>query len=345
LIKRLLGKVTVMRQSESGGEAGGLRLAMSIVPTTVDQAKVVARAVEEAGFWGLGLGDSPAHFAELAVSLTSSLGCTEHLAIGSMVTNPRTRHWSVLAAMARALLEVAPGRFFLGISSGNSAVRAADGSPVQPTELRQTISSIRARCTDAFPILVAADGRRTAAAAGAVADGMVVGTGVDAGAFEELRRSADEERPVDGNRFDHWLYLHLNMVESERALDRARAESVSMAVSFAHRAFAHTLDGKHVPAEFAEILCQRLAGYDMSAHARPDPASPNAGMFRDRPEVEQYLLDRFTIYGTADMCRRQLLEAVEQTKTRRIWLSTISNDPVANVEQAGEAFDLFKEVA
>jgi alkanesulfonate monooxygenase SsuD/methylene tetrahydromethanopterin reductase-like flavin-dependent oxidoreductase (luciferase family) len=336
----------MMVQSGSGGDVGGLRLAMSIVPTTVDQAKVVARAVEQAGFWGLGLGDSPANFAELAVSLTSSLSCTDHIAIGSMVTNPRTRHWSVLAAMATALHELAPGRFFLGISSGNSAIRAADGSPVPPTELSATISSIRARCADTFPILVAADGRRTAAVAGAVADGIVVGTGVNGDAFEELRRSADEVRPaVRGDRFEHWLYLHLNVVDTEREVDRARAESLSMAVSFAHRAFAQTLDGKHVPAEFEEILRQRLAGYDMSAHARADPTSPNAGIFRDQPEVERYLLDRFTVYGTAEMCRRQLLDAVAQTGTRRVWFSTIAADPVANVERADGAFTLLKEVA
>jgi hypothetical protein len=83
----------------------------------------------------------------------------------------------------------------------------------------------------------------------------------------------------------------------------------------------------------------------MSAHARADPTSPNAGIFRDQPEVERYLLDRFTVYGTAEMCRRQLLDAVAQTGTRRVWFSTIAADPVANVERADGAFTLLKEVA
>jgi len=334
---------------DGGGtvDRDALRLGVTIVAGTIGEVRAVAQAAESAGFWGFGLGDSPARFTDLAVGLTTSLLATERLTVGSTVTNPRTRPWSVLAAMARDLTEIAPDRFFLGLSSGNSAIRAGTGpsaSPAPARELAEVIPRIRAACPVPPDIMVAADGLRMAGVAGEVADAMIVGTGVDAQAVAAIIGAAAAARPADWAPVQPWLYLHVNVVDDEADLDRARGESVAMAITFAHRAFARTFTAKHVPLEFQAVLEERLAGYDMAGHARTGPAGAgNAAMFRDRPDIEDYLLDRFAIYGTAQMCREQLARAAETAGVTRIWLSTIVADPVANVYRAGDAFSSIME--
>src|SRR5271156_3173412 len=110
---------------------------------SVQEAVRIAGRVERAGAWGLGFVDTaPKLFHDAYVALTASLLSTQSLRVGPLVTNPVSRHWSVHAASARTLEELAPGRFFLGLSTGDGAVHSVGLHPARWADLEASVASI-----------------------------------------------------------------------------------------------------------------------------------------------------------------------------------------------------------
>ena len=76
---------------------------------------------EEAGFTGVGILDSPMLLRELFVTMAASALATSRIRLATAVTNPATRHASVLASAAKAVEELAPGRVEIWIGRGMTA--------------------------------------------------------------------------------------------------------------------------------------------------------------------------------------------------------------------------------
>src|SRR6187402_2764349 len=87
-------------------------------PATV----AVALTAEAAGFSHLWLFDSALQWREPYPLLTLAATATSRLRLGTCVTNPRTRHPTVTAALLTTLAELSGGRVDLGIGRGDSAV-------------------------------------------------------------------------------------------------------------------------------------------------------------------------------------------------------------------------------
>ena len=110
---------------------------------SVDDAVGLARRVEEVGFDRLGISDVvfwPDCFVLQGLIATA----TDRVRIGSMVTNPYTRHPAVLAAALATLQEASGGRMFLGIGVG-AGLEDIDVPYERPVRaLREAITSMRA---------------------------------------------------------------------------------------------------------------------------------------------------------------------------------------------------------
>src|SRR5437879_4796181 len=78
---------------------------------------------EESGFDVLSTGDSQSLWADPFVTMTVAAMHTRGPGIGVTVSNPVTRHPAVVASAMRAIQQLAGGRAFYGISSGDSALR------------------------------------------------------------------------------------------------------------------------------------------------------------------------------------------------------------------------------
>lgn len=173
-------------------------------------ASAAVRA-EELGFDSVWLPDSQLLWRDAFVSAAFVAMRTERIALGIAVTNPITRHASVLASATRTVVELAPGRFVLGIGVGNSALAPIGRKPATRIELNQTVEIVRAllrgdhwtfdgttsRLEDpagSCPLYIAASGRANLAFAGAVADGVILLSGVSpstlAPAIETIRDGA-----------------------------------------------------------------------------------------------------------------------------------------------------------
>lgn len=150
-----------------------------------------------------------------------SLGATrtQSIRLGTCVTNVVTRDPTVLASAANTVNELAPGRFILGIGTGDSSVKLIGKKPSRRREMKQSLSEMRAlwrgekvdfdgrssHLTGAagnIPIYMASSGPKNLAFAGRWADGVILLAGVAPGplarSIGHIRQGSSEaERPFD----------------------------------------------------------------------------------------------------------------------------------------------------
>lgn len=89
----------------------------------------LAKLAEAAGFSYLWTFDSCVLWQEPFVIYSQILAATDRLKVGTMVTNPLTRDWTVTASLFATLNEMFGPRTICGIGRGDSAVRVTGGAP------------------------------------------------------------------------------------------------------------------------------------------------------------------------------------------------------------------------
>jgi 5,10-methylenetetrahydromethanopterin reductase len=150
----------------------------------------LARRLENAGADRVVFPDSQLLWRDVWATLSAVALSTERINLGLMVSNPVTRHPTVTASAARSIAELAPGRFVLGVGTGDSAVTFMGAPRARTGELAEYVQTVRTlvaggevphdvhpwRLHDPInvPVLIAASGPRNLALAGRVADGAVI---------------------------------------------------------------------------------------------------------------------------------------------------------------------------
>ena len=180
-----------LRLTEIRRLVNSMKFGVSIMPDDLVELPRLAKSAEDLGFDYVGVPDSQSLFHELYVSLAVAARATTRVQIGPTVTNPLTRHPAVTASAIDSIDEMSGGRAFLGIGTGDSAVLNLDLRPARLSQLRDYVEAVRAvlsgqthdyqgrqihvrRSQTAVPIMVAAEGPKTLALAGAIADIVLV---------------------------------------------------------------------------------------------------------------------------------------------------------------------------
>ena len=152
------------------------------------EVAVRARAAEDAGFSHLTLVDTPTMSRDVHVMMTLAAQATERIRIGQGVVDPRSIHPTVIANLSASINEIAGGRVFVGLGTGNAVAKGR--KPATLRELREAVHfirrftageeasyqgvSYRSRWSKAqLPVYVSAHGPRSLQAAGEVADGVI----------------------------------------------------------------------------------------------------------------------------------------------------------------------------
>jgi alkanesulfonate monooxygenase SsuD/methylene tetrahydromethanopterin reductase-like flavin-dependent oxidoreductase (luciferase family) len=312
------------------------KLGLVWMPRDSKEAVRLARRADAAGFYALGICDSPVLYEDVYPATTACLLATERLRVGPNVTNPVTRHWTTHAATLRAHETLAPGRGMLGIGPGDGAVYAIGRKPADDATLEKAVAEIRAAAPAGADVQVAAGGPRRAALAGRVGSGVILGTGLDVDALSTLGDIAAAEAP---GRIERWGLVHVHVVADETDLDHAAAITRPLATAYARHALTGPHSGKNIPEAIREPLRQRLGRYSFATHAAPGRANPNGELLADRADLESYVMERFALMGTHDQCRERLGQVVDAARLDGVWLIIVVADPESQLQRCAEAFE------
>jgi 5,10-methylenetetrahydromethanopterin reductase len=188
------------------------------VPGTqpMPQLMQLIQGIEAAGFDGAGILDSQLISRDTFVVLSQAATRTSRLTLFPAVTNPLTRHASVLAGAIQSVEELAPGRVKFVLGTGYTSASTIGRRPATLAEMRDCLRTVRAllagepvdfagtpgRLTFAarrpIPLIMAASGPKAIEVAGEVADGVLLLVGFNRGiverALEHLERGARRGR-------------------------------------------------------------------------------------------------------------------------------------------------------
>src|SRR5215467_9441714 len=174
-----------------------LEFGVGLFPTEPLQKMIhLAKLSEELGFSHIWVGDSHLIWREAYVNMAAVALNTSKVKIGTGVTNPLTRHPSVVASAYATLEEYSPGRMIVGIGLGDSSVETMGMKPAKLSFFEKTMQDMRDLfagqevqletgkihllhpCTGKVPIYIAASGPKMLELSGRIADGIIVLVGV-----------------------------------------------------------------------------------------------------------------------------------------------------------------------
>jgi 5,10-methylenetetrahydromethanopterin reductase len=157
----------------------------------IDQVADLIMHAERLGFDSAWLPDSQLIWRDTWMALALAATRTSTITLGTAVTNVVTRHPSVVASATRTLLELAPGRFVLGLGVGWSSAGMVGLPTTKHREFSQAVSDIRALlrggtvqfndvdaeltdCAGECPIYLGSQGPRNLHMAGELGDGVIL---------------------------------------------------------------------------------------------------------------------------------------------------------------------------
>jgi len=249
-----------------------------------------AKLAEELGFDTLWMLDSHLLFREVYTMLGAIGASTQRLRLGTAVTNPLTRHPTVTASAFATLAELTGGRAILGISVGDSALKAMNLEIAKMSVLADTVRRCRALLAGDevsfadgevakltyterhVPIYVAATGPKMLALAGGIADGCILMNGVAPDLIQvaiDMIREGEQKagRPVGSTKVVVWSACHpdpeavkynvarailRNIPGPVDDLTRQVAERVKKAYSYEQHGSAEAHFASLVPTELVE---------------------------------------------------------------------------------------------
>jgi 5,10-methylenetetrahydromethanopterin reductase len=287
-----------------------------------------AALAEQVGLESAWIIDSQLLCREVYISLAACLMRTSRLRVATGVTQPATRHLSVVASAAATLHEMAPGRAMLGFGTGFSSLRTIGKPAARIDELERFTAELR-NLLDAkpvtfdqgvegriswlhqpadVPIHFAASRPRMTRSAGAHADGVILlqGTAPDlvnraVGWLDE--GSAKAGRPSSSVEISCWVPFSQDS-DRRRALDRVRARVAGALM----QANPEWFDG----AERDAIITLKNH-YEVGDHAVATPAHASI--------VPDSLVRKFAVAGDAQEVREQLQQLHSNPRVGRIILN------------------------
>lgn len=306
------------------------------MPRSIRQTVRLAAVSEELGFAAFGVGDGHFLHHDLYPVITAALLNTSSIKVAPCTSNTVARNWSVHASSARALDELCPGRFVLGLATGDGSVRSVGLAPKRWSELQSDVENIRTRSPEALEIQCTASGVVGARSAGIWADSLTVGTGADPTAIANLASAAEEGRCESSltKPIAVWAMIPVIIVDSEAELASARDAMRMGAYASAHFAFGSSYVAKNVPPEYEDVIRERLSRYDYRYHGVVTDENPNLRLLDDRPDVADYLIDRMSFIGTESQVSERIAKLLAEVPLAGLWLCAQEEEMIHRLANA-----------
>src|SRR5438445_5726910 len=213
-----------------------LNFGVGLFPTEPLQKMIqLAKLSEELGLSHVWIGDSHLIWREAYVNMAAVALNTSKVKIGTGVTNPLTRHPSVVASAYVTLEEYSPGRMIVGIGLGDSSVETMGMKPAKLSYFEKTMQQMRELlvgkevqletgkihllhpCKNKVPIYIAASAPRMLELSGRIADVIIVLVGLaDAYIAHAKEKIAEGARAAGRKREDINRFLGVPCAASEQ---------------------------------------------------------------------------------------------------------------------------------
>jgi 5,10-methylenetetrahydromethanopterin reductase len=297
----------------------------------------------------VGIADSPTVYQDSFVHQIEALHVTKRLLVGPVASHVVIRHPVVIGNLLATINELSGGRCLPALATGNSAARGLGLRPSKLAELREGVAAIRSywdgaegpygatripstdRPRPGCPIIIAADGPKTAALAGEIGDGIMY-SGTLAPGVRQRRLAAGRPREEQ----QAWLAPCVSLAETPEGV---REDIGALLVAMTNRALRGDLDERGVPAELQDEIRAMWAAYDYSVHA--DTSKPrNAGLMSDA--LGDYLVDSFCVWGDEARWRERLGELAAEgwTGVSLVFDPQVTADKVAAVGERLRTLEL-----
>ncbi len=281
----------------------------------------LARVTEELGYSHIWVGDSHLIWREAYVNMAAMALNTTKVKLGTGVTNPLTRHPSVVGSAYATLEECAPGRMIVGIGLGDSSVETMGMKPAKLAFFEKTMRQMRDLldgkevqletgkihilhpCMRRVPIYIAASGPRMLELSGRIADGIIVLVGIADDYIAHARDKIAAGAKAGGRNIEDIelvLWVPCAVSDSAPAKDAVKAHVA--------RVVAHPLPYVLDPNE-QKVLEEIRKTYDYYHHM--DQEANHADVIPD------WLVDKFAIAGTVAECRAQI-QRIKKTGIQQI---------------------------
>ncbi len=318
----------------------------------VTEVADAVRRSELAGFDTAWIADSQLLWRDVFAAMAVTATKTERIRLITAVSNFVTRHPSVLASAANTIQELAPGRFTLGVGSGDSSVKLLDLQPSRLDETRAAIELVRdlmngemlefgprhSRLKDAHgavPILIAASGPKTLRLSGEIADAVLTLAGMAPEMLTEIRSQVEQGAIQAGRAFSDVEFIVGTFCRITDDIERDARVLKPMVLHMAKTGAQHYLD---------------LAGIEFTAPPEVPEVYPDmvhAEVWEEAVEIaSQYISDAmavkyaqtFCLFGTVDEIVRKLKDAVDIGATG-FYLRHIGNYTLPDelIESVGDA--------
>lgn len=328
-----------------------------LLPSAPRELAQTGQAAEEAGFDIIALADSQSIARELWSSLAILGGGTTRVRLGPAVSNLVTRHPAVSVSGICTIDELTNGRAFLGLGTGDSAVYNLGSQAIPLAQLESGVRACRNLmagetaswqgsqmhvqwASRRVPLFISAEGPRTLAKAGAICDGVIIGSGVDDTTLTkslDLVRAGAAEADRSDDDIEKWALAKCALADSRtEAIDISK---MALAAS-ANHAFRYGVDDKNVPDEFVAAIREVQRHYSYPDHERT-VGSANA-VLTDRYGLTDWLAHRFGVIGDPDDCRTRLLD-IARSGVDGVLLTAFTEDATAFVRRFGtDVLDPFR---
>jgi 5,10-methylenetetrahydromethanopterin reductase len=284
------------------------------------------QSIESAGFDGAGILDSQMLSRDTFVVLGQAATRTSRLTLFPAVTNPITRHASVLAGAIQTVEELAPGRVKFVIGTGYSSASTIGKKPATLAEMRASIAAVKALVAGKtvdwngtpgrlgyasgrpIPVLMAASGPKAIEVAGEVADGVLLLVGFNRGIVETALACLERGVRRSGRRLDDleiiWAVRTATAPTQAEARRQARPTAVHWGVL---RWGGHWVEPAGIRLPPLEIPDAVHKVYPDLSHAHDWEAAIAATAFVP-DEVVAQLADALGLIGTPEYCADRIRE-------------------------------------
>jgi 5,10-methylenetetrahydromethanopterin reductase len=301
-----------------------MKISAQFMPGDLPVFNESVRKAEEVGYSRAWLVDGQLLWRNVFVYMTHGLAATEWIPFGTAVTNPFTRHYTVVANAHATLAEIHPGRVILGMGRGDNSVRTLGRGPVKTDELKEIIpklrkltagdtarhngTEIRILWADGtrpeVPIMMPATGPKNLRLAGALADIVMIQVGLHPvavkWAIDHIQAGA-EAAGRDPAEVQTTMYTAMWVSDDLGECRRMTRWLAACAANHIEQV-ARNVPDHGMPREMARILDIRRGHYDYAGHLDPTV---------ERSEYPDDIVDDFAFNGPPDRILEMLLALAE----------------------------------